>query len=169
MPVKKHHIKLDSEERKHLQSVASKRNASAFRVQRAKAILAMDISEDGPKMSDRDASHQSGLSVTALERLRKRVCEVGRLGALERKVRETPPVEPKFTGDIEAQIIRIACSTPPDGRPQWTLQMIADRLVELALVDSISKESVRLRLKKTTSSHGNKSAGASRRRMTPPS
>lgn len=147
MPVKKHRIKLDSEERKHLQSVASKRNASAFRVQRAKAILAMDSSEDGSKLSDRDASHQSGLSVTALGRLRKRVCEVGPFGALEPKVRETPP----------------------DGSPQWTLQMIADRLVELELVGSISKESVRLRLKKTTSSPGNRRAGASRRRTTPPS
>lgn len=168
MRSKKHHIKLDSEERWQLQKLAGKRNAAAVRVQRAKALLAMDCSSGAPAMTDREVSILCGLSIPSLERLRKRVCEVGPLGALERKARETPPVEPKITGDIVAHITKIACSSPPQGRAEWTLQLIADRVVELKLLDSISRESVRQCLKKTISNPGSKSVGASLPRRTPP-
>jgi hypothetical protein len=169
MPNKKHHIKLDSEERDLLGKIAGKRKAAAVRVQRAKAMLAMDCSAGAPTMTDQEVSVLTGLSVSSLARLRKRVCEIGPLGALERKPRETPPVEPKITGDIQAHIAKIACSNPPEGRPEWTLQLIADRVVELNLLESISRESVRQCLKKTTSNPGNKNAGVSHRKKTLPS
>ena len=92
MRSKKHHIKLDREEREQLQEIAGKRNAAAVRVQRAKALLAMDCSGGARAMTDREVSILSGLSIPSLERLRKRVCEVGPLGASERKPRETPPI-----------------------------------------------------------------------------
>ena len=120
-------------------------------------------------MTDKEVSVLSGLSVPSLARLRKRACEVGLLGALERKPGETPPVEPKITGDIRAHIAKTACSNPPEGRPEWTLQLIADRVVELDLLESISRESGRQCLKKTTSNPGNKNAGVSRRKKPLPS
>ena len=166
MPIKKHHIKLEADERKHLGKFAKSRKTAVFKVQRAKALLEMDCGEKGPARSDSEVSKISGLSVRSLERLRQRVCEVGPLCALERKPRMTPPVPPKVTGEVEARMVAIACSEVPDDCSRWTMQLIADRLVELEVVESISSETVRVTLKKTTSNPGNKNAGASPRKKT---
>jgi len=167
MPVKKYHIKLESDEREQLVKLSRSRRAAAVKVQRATAMVAMDCSEEGAALSDSKVAAISGLSVRSLERLRKRVCEVGALGALERKPRLSPPVDPKVTGDVEAAMVKIACSEAPADASRWTMQLIADRLVELEIVGSISSETVRTTLKKTTSNHGSRSAGASRRSKTP--
>jgi hypothetical protein len=119
-------------------------------VQKAKALLATDSGEHGPGNTDEEASAISGLTTRSLERLRARTFETGPLGALERKPRETPPGSSKVTGEIEARIVQIACSEAPEGRSRWTLKMIAERLVELEIVDSIAKETVRVTLKKRT-------------------
>jgi hypothetical protein len=166
MPAKKHHIKLSPDEREELQAIARKQRASATKVQRARALLAVDCADGRPAMTDREASAGSGLTVRSIERLRARVCEVGPLGALERKKRETPPVPAKVTGEVEARMVQIACSEAPQGRDSWTMKMIADRLVELETVESISGETVRTTLKKTTLSPGGRSAGASPRKGT---
>lgn len=147
MPNKKHHIKLDSNERELLTQLSRKQTAAVAKVQKAKALLAMDCGESGPALSDENTAKTSGLSIASLERLRKRVCEVGPMDALERSARLTPPVSPKVTGEVEAKMIQIACSEPPDGFAKWTMQMIADRLIELRIVESISAETTRLRLK----------------------
>jgi len=166
MPNKKYHIKLSAEEREELQKIARKRNASVTKVQRARALLAVDCAEGRPAMTDLEASAGSGLTIRSIERLRARTCEVGPLGALERKPRETPPVAAKVTGEVEAHMIQIACSEAPEGYERWTMKMIADRLVELEIVQSISGETVRTTLKKTTSNPGGRSVGASlRKRM----
>jgi hypothetical protein len=81
----------------------------------------------------------------------------------------TPPVEPKITGEVEAQIVKIACSEAPKDCTRWTMQLIAERLVELQIVESVSGETVRKTLKKMTSNRGSKSVGASHRKKTPPS
>ena len=169
MPLKKYHIKLEEDERKVLSRFANSQKAAAVKVKRATALLAMDISEAGPALSDSKTAKISGISVRSLERLRERVCEVGALGALERVPRLTPPVEPKVTGEVEARIVKIACSQPPYDCARWTMALIAERLVELEVVESISKETVRTTLKKTTSNPGGRSVGASRRKRTPPS
>ena len=167
MPKKKHHIKLEADEHKKLSKLAGSQKAAALKVQRARAMLAMDCGENGPAQSDPQAAAISGLSVRSLERLRRRVCEVGPLGALERKVRLTPPVEPKVTGEVEARMVQIACSQAPEDCARWTMKLIAERLIELEVVESISSETVRTTLKKTTLNPGNKNAGASRRKKTP--
>lgn len=169
MPLKKYHIKLDNDERAHLRKLSRSHKAAVVKVQRAKAMLAMDCSEGAPALSDSKAAKQSGLSVRSLQRLRERVGEVGPLGALERKPRLTPPIEPKVTGEVEAAIVKIACSEVPADASRWTMQMIADRLVELEILESISSETVRTTLKKTTLNPGSNSAGASRQTKTPPS
>jgi len=167
MPKIKHRFKLDLEEREELGRIARSQVVAAVKVSRAKAILAMDEGEFGEGLTREEASSRSGLAVRSLDRLRARVCEVGPLGALERKARETPPVEPKITGEVEAHITQIACSEPPEGASRWTLAMIAERLVELEIVESISGEAVRYTLKKTSSSLGNRGAGAFHRSKTP--
>jgi putative transposase len=169
MPNKKHHIKLTSAERTELGAVARKRNAAVAKVQRARALLAVDIGPEGPALPDLEASAGSGLTTRSIQRLRARACEVGPLGALERKPRDHPPVPPKVTGEVEAGMIKIACADPPEGRNAWTLNLIAGTVIELGLVESISGETVRVTLKKTTSNPGRKSAGASRRNRTRPS
>jgi transposase len=82
--------------------------------------------------------------------VRQRFVEQGIEAALERKKRAQPPREPKIDGEKEAQLIAIACSKPPAGRAKWTLKMLADKLVELEIVDSISDQTVRRALKKTS-------------------
>jgi hypothetical protein len=167
MSAKKHHVKLGADEREELCSIVRKRGAAAFKVQRARALLATDCGSLGPALTDAEARAGSGLNIRTIERLRERACEIGPVGALERKRRETPPVPAKVTGEVEAGMIKIACSEAPDGRDSWTMDMVAGRLVEIGLVESISGETVRVTLKKTTSNRGSKSAGASRPKRTP--
>lgn len=147
MPNKKHLIKLEHEERELLIQLSRKKNASAIKVQRAKAMLVMDCGQSGSSLTDENASMSCGLSIASLERLRKRVGEVGPMGALERSPRLTPPIPPKVTGDVEARMVQIACTDPPIGFAKWTMKMIANRLIELEVVETISDETVRLTLK----------------------
>jgi hypothetical protein len=84
-----------------------------------------------------------------VERTRKALVLDGLSRALQRKPREHPPVPRKLDGSGEAQLIALACSEPPEGHTKWTLQLYADKLVDLQVVDTISRETVRRRLKKT--------------------
>ena len=94
--------------------------------------------------------------------MRQQLVEQGLEASLERKKRETPPVEPKLTGDKEARIIALACTPPPEGYARWTLTLLADTLVELEVFDAISRTSVSTALKKMNFSLIAKNAGASR-------
>ncbi len=85
---------------------------------------------------------------------------MGPIAALDAKPRETPPRKIKITGEVEAHITQIACSDAPEGAVRWTLQLIAERLVEIKVIDSISHNSVALVLKKVNLNHGAKKAGA---------
>jgi hypothetical protein len=140
-----------------------------FKAMAALSLLLADEGPGGASMKDAQITAITGLSSSTLELLRKRCCEVGPLAALERKQRETPPRAIKITGDVQAHITQIACSQAPAGHARWTLQMIADRVVELNIIDSISHQSVSTILKKVNSSHGQRNAGASRPRKMPPS
>ena len=87
-----------------------------------------------------------------MERLRRRCCEVGPLDALERKAQENRAR--KVTGEVEARLVALACSEPPEGCARWTLQLLADKLVELEVVEYITDETVRRQLKKMNLSLG---------------
>ena len=99
-----------------------------------------------------EVAHKSKLHRQTVYDLRKRFCTEGFEVALHRKKREIPPVEPKVTGDVEARIIACACSSAPDGKSHWTMQMIADKIVLDGVVDSISDETIRRTLKKHNTS-----------------
>lgn len=151
---KVHRMKLTDDERDVLSRVAKgkrgKLKIAAWKVQRANALLKCDESEQGPAWSDEKIADAFGMTTRSLENWRKQAVEQGPLSLLERKQRATPPTPPILDGEKEAQLIKIACSTPPDGRDRWTLQLLADELVALDIVDSISADTVGRAQKKRT-------------------
>lgn len=166
MPAKIYRIKLTEDERLELETVRD-RGSNAAKIKRAVALLLADEGHGGPAMKDADILPVTGMSPSTLIRLRERCCEVGPLGALKHKQREKPPREIKITGEVEARITTLACSNPPAGHARWTLQLLADHLVEIGVVESISHTSVGTVLKKVRSNLGSRIAGASRPRKTP--
>jgi transposase len=103
-------------------------------------------------LTDERAAEALGVSVGTIEQLRRRLVQQGLDACLERKKQDHPSVEPKFDGEKEARLITLACSRAPDGRERWSLRLLADRAVELKIVDSTSRETVRRVLSKTRSS-----------------
>jgi len=139
-------IKLTEEERDTFARVAKgkrgKLSIAAWKVQRAIAMLKCDESEHGPAWPDDKISDAVGTTTRSLENWRKQAAERGPLSLLERKQRATPPTPRILDGQKEAQLTKNACSTPPGGRSRWTLQLLADKLVALEIVDSISADTV---------------------------
>lgn len=139
-------IKLTVEERDEFARVAQGRrgqlNIAAWKVQRANSMLMCDESEGGPAWPDERIAEAFGTTTRSLENWRKQAALQGPLSLLERKERATPPTAPILDGEKEARLTKIACSTPPNGRSRWTLQMLADELIALEIVDSISADTV---------------------------
>lgn len=147
----RHHVKLSEKERTHLQGLL-RRGAAPARVQtRARVLLLSDRSR-GERRTDEEVAAVVLTSVSTTKRTRWRFLQEGLEAALAEKPRPGRP--PKITGEIEAKLTVLACSQPPEGHRRWTLRLLADRLVELGYVDSISHMAVGNRLKKTRSSHG---------------
>jgi hypothetical protein len=148
-------IKLVPEERQQLEELTrSTKPVAANKVTKAHALLLADESDQGVAWSDPDIMAATGISAATLSRLRQRTCEVGPLEALHRKPQEIPSRPRRLTGEVEARASAIACSEPPEGHKRWTMQLIANELVNLEVIDSVSDEAVRLMLKKTRSSPG---------------
>jgi len=152
----RHRLLLTAEEQEQLKQLISKRKAGSKPVVRAQALLA--VAENGLNKPDKEAAELFGTTTRSIERLRKRCCEDGLQAALEGKKREVFK-EKKLTGDVEAKLAMLACSEPPAGHGQWTLQLLADRMVELHYIDSISHTSVGTLLKKMKSSPGSRRCG----------
>lgn len=180
MPAKLYRIKLSGDERLELEAIRDHKHAkkpkdaspakatsTGAKAMSALSLLLSDEGALGPGLKDAEIRAITGLSSCTLERLRKRCCEVGPLAALGRKPREAPPHTIKITGEVRAHITQIACTKAPAGHARWTLRMIADRVVELNVIGSISRQSVGTVLKKANSSHGGRNVGVSRRRKTP--
>jgi transposase len=142
-----YHVNLTDEERESLLKLIRRGRPSARKVNRARILLLTD--EGKPDQDIQEALHTSRATI---ERTRKRFVEGNLEYALNEKKRSGAP--PKLDGKQEAYLIALACSKPPSGRVRWTLKMLSDKLVELGVVDEISDETVRLRLKKTMLSHG---------------
>lgn len=138
-----YHVTLTEEERESLLKLIRTGKPSARKVNRARILLLAD--EGKPDREIQAALHTSR---STIERTRKRFVEGNLDGALNEKPRSGAPR--KLDGKQEAYLVALACSPPPSGRVRWTLQLLADRLVQLGVVEEISGETVRLRLKKTT-------------------
>ena len=118
----------------------------------SKALMTTVLAPGGAALSDERAAKALSVSVGTIEQLRRRLIEQGLEACLQRKPQDRPSVEPKFDGEKEARLITLACSKAPDGRERWSLRLLADRAVELKIVDSTSHETVRQVLSKTRSS-----------------
>ena len=134
-------INLTKEDREYLNRFISRGNASARSLTRARILL---MADEG--YSNKDIAGILGTTIPRVYRTRKRYCQEGLDSALNEKPRSGAP--PKIDGTIESQVTLLACSDPPEGRSTWTLQLLADRLVELKMIDSISSMSVHRILKK---------------------
>jgi transposase len=149
----KYRVTLIQEERDELEQLLAKGKAAARKLTHARILLKADASEGGPGWRDEAIVHALDCSAATVYRVRERFVMEGFEAALEPK----PPARAyprRLDGKGEAQLVTLACSQPPDGRTRWTLRLLADRLVELDVVDRISSETVRLTLKKTNSSRG---------------
>ena len=152
--MKRYKVTLEAEERQHLHDLIAAGKAAARKLAHARILLKADAAEGGPAWPDHRIADALEVSTATVERVRQRFVERGLDAALDRKPRERPARQIKLDGRAEAQLIALACSAPPEGRASWTMQLLADKLVELDVVGSISDETVRLALKKTRSSPG---------------
>jgi transposase len=149
----KYVVRLTAEERQTLQALVDRGQGAADKLLRARMFLKADVGDEGPGWTDEPIAEAFEVGLSTVHRLRQRLVEEGLDAALLRKP-QSARRPAKLDGAQEAKLIAIACSQPPGGRARWTLQLLADKLVESKVVDSISDETVRLRLKKTTSSRG---------------
>lgn len=147
----KYYVHLSKEDRQELETLIRSGASSARTQTRARILLLTDESQEKKKGTEEIASVLM-CSLPTITNIRKKFVEGGLENALYDKPR--PGAIPKITGEIEAQLTMLACSAPPEGRSRWTLQLLADKLVELKLVDSISDVAVMHRLKKMNLSLG---------------
>ena len=143
---KKFIVRLSEEERRVCQEIVRKLKGSSQKVRRAQILLKADA--DGPGWTDAKIAEAFNCRVQTIENLRKRLVTEGFDLALDGKKRQEPPTAPKLDGEGEAKLIAMRLGKPPASYGHWTLQMLADELVALEVVDSISHETVRKVLKK---------------------
>lgn len=162
----KYIVRLTDEERQYLEDLIKSRRVAKDKALRARMLLKADA--DGPAWTDSRIAEAFDVGTATVHRLRQRLVQEGFDVALARKAPiGTKPR--KLDGAQEARLVALACSSPPAGRNRWTLQLLADKLVELHVVDGVSDETVRRTLKKTNSSLGCSSNGSFLRRPTPSS
>lgn len=144
----KHRVKLTGDERHGLEQLV-RRGAAGWKLRRAQALLKCDEGEGGPAWPDERITEAFEVTVRSLESWRKQAVERGPLSLLERKPQDRS-WQRKLDGAGEAALVKLACSTPPEGYGRWSLRLLAQTLVELEVVDSIGHECVRQTLQKTT-------------------
>jgi transposase len=159
MPQKQYLVTLTADERQWLAGLVSAGKRSALTLTRARILLKADQADGGPAWEDAAIAEALDRSARTVERVRQRLVERGLEQALGRKPQDRPSRERKFDGAAEARLIALACSQPPEGRARWTLKLLADKLVELEVFESVSDEAVRRVLKKTNSSRTSRSSG----------
>ena len=147
MPQKKYIVRLTPDEREVCRETIRKLNGSSERVRRAQILLKADA--DGPGWTDEQIADAFSCRTNTVENIRQRCVLEGFERALERKQRASPPVPKLLDGEQEAQVIALRTGPPPKGYANWSLRLLARRVVELAIVESISHETVRRTLKKT--------------------
>jgi transposase len=158
MPLPKYIVRLSAEERAQLDELIRTGKRAASVLIHARILLKADVGAGGPGWDDGRIAEAVDCGASTVYRVRQAFVEEGLMAALLRK-KPTGRQYRKLDGAQEAQLIALACGTPPDGRRRWTLRLLADRLVELDVVESISPECVRMTLKKTISSPGCESSG----------
>jgi transposase len=166
--MEKFRVTLEADERAALEKLVSAGKAASRKLTHARILLLADAVQ-GEGRSDEDIVSALGTGWNTVARVRKRFVTEGLNAAIDHRLQPARPEKIKIKGDIEQKLVKLACTEPPRGRCHWTLQLLADEMVVLGLVQSISTETVRQALKKTTSSPGSSSHGASPRTPVPTS
>ena len=146
---KKFIVKLSDEERARLNGLISKWKAAAKTILKARILLKADQSDGGENWSDEKICEALDTNVTMVARVRATLVEEGLDAVLTRKKRETPPIQPIFDGERQAQLIALACSQPPEGHANWTIRLLAEQVVERKIVPAAHFNTVGRALKKT--------------------
>jgi transposase len=154
----KYMVRLNSEEHAQLLALVNTGRAAAVKLLHARILRKADVGADSRCWTDAESADALDMSAATVHRVRQGFVEQGLEAALSRK-RPTGRQYRKLDGAQEAQLIAVACRAPPEGRARWTLKLLADKLVALDIVDTISTECVRTTLKKTRSNHGSRSHG----------
>jgi hypothetical protein len=144
---KKYIVRLTDEERKVLREVVDKLKGTSQKVRRAQVLLKADA--DGPNWTDKKIAEALSCRTKTVENIRQRLVTEGFEIALNGKKRETPPRQKVLDGEQEAKVIALRLGEPPEGFANWSLRLLADQVVELGIVRSVSHETLRKTLKKT--------------------
>ena len=149
MPAKRYPVGLDQSERDYLLELIASGTESARKLTRGRILLKADEGELGPAYADKDIKEALEVSIPTIQRTRKIFALEGLTAALTPKKRSKPSRPKKFDGEKEAHLIALACSEVPEGHARWTLRLLAEKMVELNHVSSVSHETIRRTLKKT--------------------
>ena len=144
---KKHIVRLTDEERNVLRDVVKKLKGTSQKVRRAQILLKADA--DGPNWTDKKIAEAFSCRTKTVENIRQRLVTDGFEIALNGKKRDTPPRQKLLDGEQEAKVIALRLGEPPKGFANWTLRLLAEQVVELGIVESVSHETLRKTLKKT--------------------
>ena len=158
-------VQLSPEQRQSLVEITRNGYAPVKKIRHAQVLLLSDRNRPDGHRIDTDIAATLGMHLNTVARVRKAFVTQGQQPALERKPRETPPVPPKIDGRVEAHLVAICCSPPPEGRARWTLDLLVGELTGRKIVTSVCAETVRRALKKMSCSRGARSPGASPRRI----
>lgn len=158
----KHDVHLTAAQRAELDAVVRQQTVGASKARRARILLLADRDHLDGRRSDGHIAEVVGLCARQVVRIRQKFVRDGLAPALDRKDRAPSAAPPKLDGAAEARLVTLCCSTPPDGRRTWTLQLLVDELCRLKVVASVCRETVRQCLKKTGCSRGGRSGSASR-------
>lgn len=159
MAIKKYIVELMPAERDRLKAMACKGKSSAQSVLKARILLKADQGTQGEGWLDREICEALDTNAKMVERVRKTLVTEGFEAVFQRKKRTSPPITPVFDGEVEARLIALACSEPPEGYARWTIRLLADKVVELNIVDQVHFNTVGRVLKKTNSNRTAASTG----------
>lgn len=148
--MKKYVVRLSSQEREHLSRLMASGKGPARLFTRARILLKADVGPRGPAWPDAKISEALEVTVQTVERVRRQLVEEGFEAVLKRHPYRQKVSHKKVDGEVEARLVALACSEAPRGRSRWSLRLLAERMVELGYVESVSHETVRRTLKKTS-------------------
>ena len=151
MSRKKYVVELSGDEREHLKSVISKGKAAARTILKARILLKADQGPLGEGWTDDRICQALDTNESMTTRVRRQLVEEGMMAVLSRKKRATPPIQPIFDGEAQARLTALACSEPPPGHARWSIRLLADKVVELKIVEQAHFNTVGRALKKTIS------------------
>jgi transposase len=153
MPAKRYKVSLTQEEREELRALVNKGQGQARRLRRARILLMADEAQEGGGFKDADIAKALNAQVRTVERTRQKCVQEGIQAALNH-TRPTKSRRKVLDGAAEARLVQLACSQAPDGRESWSMQLLADKLIQLEVVETVSCETVRTTLKKMNLSLG---------------